>query len=154
MLDFGWPELFLIIAVAVIVIGPDEIPAVMVALGRVVRRLQYVRYAISQQFDDVMRDADLDDIRKSVNFEAKDEDGNDIEFDEAAADEEYAHVEVDEGEGEKSMTNPENAPENKKSEEISAEAKPIVSHLVELRTRLLWVIGIMVLGDNGQLRFC
>ncbi len=94
MLDFGWPELFLIIAVAVIVIGPDEIPAVMVALGRIVRRLQYVRYAISQQFDDVMRDADLDDIRKSVNFEAKDEDGNDIEFDEAAADEEYAMMDV------------------------------------------------------------
>ncbi len=95
MLDFGWPELFLIIAVAVIVIGPDEIPAVMVALGRIVRRLQYVRYAISQQFDDVMRDADLDDIRKSVNFEAKDEDGNDIEFDEAAADEEYAMMDAE-----------------------------------------------------------
>ena len=69
MLDFGWTELFLIIAVAVIVIGPKEIPVLMVALGRVVRRLQYIKYAISQQFDDVMRDADLDDIRKSVNFE-------------------------------------------------------------------------------------
>lgn len=90
MLDFGWPELFLIIAVAILVIGPDEIPVVMVTLGRVMRRLSYVRYAISQQFEDVMRDADLDDIRKSVNFEAKDEHGNDIEFDEAAADEEYA----------------------------------------------------------------
>ena len=90
MLDFGWPELFLIIAIAILVIGPDEIPVVMVTLGRVMRRLSYVRYAISQQFEDVMRDADLDDIRKSVNFEAKDEHGNDIEFDEAAADEEYA----------------------------------------------------------------
>ncbi len=69
MLDFGWTELFLIIAVAVIVVGPKEIPVLMVALGRVVRRLQYIKYAISQQFDDVMRDADLDDIRKSVNFE-------------------------------------------------------------------------------------
>ncbi len=29
---------------------------------------------------------------------------------------------------------------------INSEAKPIVSHLVELRTRLLWVIGIMVAG--------
>lgn len=90
MLDFGWPELLLIIAIAILVIGPDEIPVVMVTLGRIMRRLSYVRYAISQQFEDVMRDADLDDIRKSVNFEAKDEQGNDIEFDEAAADEEYA----------------------------------------------------------------
>lgn len=85
MLDFGWPEMFLIIAIAVIFIGPDEIPTLMVALGRLFRRFQYIKFAISQQFDDVMRDADLDDIRKSVNFEARDE-----EFDEAAADEEYA----------------------------------------------------------------
>ncbi len=69
MLDFGWLELFLIIAVAVIVIGPNEIPVLMVALGRIIRRLQYVKFAISQQFEDIMRDADLDDIRKSVNFE-------------------------------------------------------------------------------------
>ena len=90
MLDFGWPELFLIIAVAIIVIGPEEIPVVMVALGRIMRRLHYIKYTISQQFDDVMRDADLDDIRKSVNFEARDEHGKDPEFDEAAADEEYS----------------------------------------------------------------
>lgn len=90
MLDFGWPELFLIIALAVIFIGPNEIPGVMVALGRIVRRLTYVKYAISQQFDEIMREADLDDIRKSVNFEAKDDQGNPIDFDEAASDEEYA----------------------------------------------------------------
>ena len=41
------------------------------------------------------------------------------------------------------MSKPENSPE---SSEISQEAKPIVSHLVELRTRLLWVIGIMIAG--------
>ena len=102
MLDFGWPELFLIIAVAILVIGPDEIPVVMVALGRMMRRLHYIKYAISQQFDDVMRDADLDDIRKSVNFEARDDDGDEPEFDEAAADEEYAMMaENDENEGRK-----------------------------------------------------
>ncbi len=85
MLDVGWPELFMIIAVAIIVIGPDEIPALMVGLGRIVRRLQYMRFAISQQFEEMMRDADLDDIRKSVNFEAPE----DLETDEAAEDEAY-----------------------------------------------------------------
>lgn len=92
MLDFGWPELFLIVAIAIIVIGPNEIPAVMVALGRIVRRFQYIKFAISQQFDDVMRDADLDDIRKSVNFEEKPSAAEGGSFDEAAADEEYAAV--------------------------------------------------------------
>ena len=81
MLDFGFPELLLIMAVAVLVIGPQEIPAVMRMLGRIVRRLQYVRYAFSRQFEEFMEESDLDDIRKSVNFEERD-------FDEQATDEE------------------------------------------------------------------
>ncbi len=88
MLDFGFAELVVIIAVAVLVIGPAEIPAMMHGLGRIIRRLQYVRYAFSQQFEDFMRQHDLDDIRNSVNFEARDFD-EDL-FDEAAGDEEFA----------------------------------------------------------------
>lgn len=71
MLDFGWSETLVVIIVALFVIGPEDIPKVMVALGRVVRRFQYIKYAITQQFDDIMREADLDDLRKSVNFEAR-----------------------------------------------------------------------------------
>lgn len=85
MLDFGFAELLVIIALAVLVIGPKEIPALMVGLGRIVRRLQYIRYAITSQFDDFMDDAELKGLRTSVNFEAKDVDMNDI--DESEADE-------------------------------------------------------------------
>ena len=94
MLDFGWTELFLIIALAVIVIGPKEIPVLMVALGRVVRRVQYIKFAISQQFEDVMRDADLDDIRKSVNFEESYK--RDQELGEAIEDSDFDEAEADE----------------------------------------------------------
>lgn len=83
MFDIGWSELLLVIVVAVLVIGPAELPAVMRGLGRIVRRLQYVRYAFSQQFEDFMQESDLNDIRKQVNFEAKD-------FDEFRSDEEEA----------------------------------------------------------------
>ncbi len=79
MLDFSWAELFVIIVVALVVIGPKDIPQIMHALGRFVRRLQYVRFAMSQQFDDFMKDHDLEEIRKGVKPEAF--------FDEAAADE-------------------------------------------------------------------
>lgn len=81
MLDFGFAELAVIIVILVLVVGPDEIPRIMVGLGRITRRLGYVRYALSQQFEEFMRDADLEDIRRQVNFEARD-------FDEAQADEE------------------------------------------------------------------
>lgn len=82
MLDFGFPELLVIVALAVLVTGPDEIPKIMVALGRVVRRLQYIRYAFSQQFEDFMQENDLADMRNQVNFEAK-------TFNEAEEDEVY-----------------------------------------------------------------
>jgi len=95
MLDFGWPELFVIVALSVLFVGPEELPRVMVALGRLVRRLQYARYAISQQFEEIMRDADLDDIRKSVNFE----EGDTIEED-AESDEAFATMGLDKKEGE------------------------------------------------------
>lgn len=82
MLDFGFSELLLVIAIAVFVIGPEEIPKIMVTLGRITRRLAYIKYAFSQQFEDFMREADLEDIRRRVNFE-EDKRG----FDEAAHDE-------------------------------------------------------------------
>lgn len=71
MLDFGWPELIVIAAIALLVIGPRDIPKIMYGLGRLFRRLQYVRYAISQQFEDVLKDGDIDELRRGVNFEQK-----------------------------------------------------------------------------------
>ena len=59
MLDFSWAELFVIVIVALVVIGPKDIPHIMHSLGRFVRRLQYVRFAMTQQFDDFMREHDL-----------------------------------------------------------------------------------------------
>lgn len=74
MLDFGWAELLIIVAVAVFVIGPKDIPNLMYGLGRVVRRIQYIRFAVSKQFDDLMQTADLDELRRGVNFEQKRDD--------------------------------------------------------------------------------
>ena len=71
MFDIGWSELLLIAAIAILVIGPKELPVVMRTLGRLMRRLQYVRYAFSKQFEDFMETQNLDELRESVNFEAK-----------------------------------------------------------------------------------
>jgi len=74
MLDFGWVELLIIIAVGVFVIGPKDIPNIMYGLGRFLRRLQYVKYAISQQFDDILKAGDIEELRRGVNFEARESD--------------------------------------------------------------------------------
>lgn len=91
MLDFGWAELLILVAVAVFVIGPKDIPNVMYGLGRIVRRIQYVRFAISQQFDDIMNTGDMEELRKGINFEEKREKNNtdaspEEEYDESAYD--------------------------------------------------------------------
>lgn len=70
MFDFGLSELLLIAIVAVLFIGPKELPVIMAQLGRVFKRLNYMRYAISRQFDDFMRESGMDEIRNDVNFEA------------------------------------------------------------------------------------
>ncbi len=98
MLNFGWPELFIIIALTVLFVGPQDLPRVMVALGRVARRLQYARYAITRQFDEVMREADLDDIRKSVNFEQEDNPAREL-YEDAFADEDLATLGMEENKG-------------------------------------------------------
>lgn len=84
MLDFGWTELVVIMALAVLVLGPNEIPVLMRGLGNIMRRISYIKYAFTSQFEEFMREADLDDIRNSVNFETK---RRSAEFDEAEADE-------------------------------------------------------------------
>ena len=71
MLDCGWAELLIICAVAVFVIGPKDIPNIMYGLGRMMRRVQYIKYAVSQQFDELMNTGDIEELRKGVNFEAK-----------------------------------------------------------------------------------
>ncbi|MCB9983457.1 MAG: twin-arginine translocase TatA/TatE family subunit [Rhodospirillales bacterium] len=82
MLDFGWAELFLVMAVAVFAIGPKEIPGLMRGAGRLFRRFQYMKYALSQQFEDFMQ---AEGLNEAVNFEARHDGAED--FDEAAEDE-------------------------------------------------------------------
>lgn len=60
MLDFGFPELLLICAVLILVIGPKQIPEIMYNLGRIMRRLNYMRFALSRQFEDFMHDMDVE----------------------------------------------------------------------------------------------
>ncbi len=86
MINLGWPELLIIVAVAILVIGPKDLPVLMVGLGRVFKRIQYMKFALSRQFDEMMHDAGLSDLQDQVNFEAKD-------FDETAAGDE-AHAQL------------------------------------------------------------
>jgi sec-independent protein translocase protein TatB len=70
MFDVGWSEILVIVVIAVLVIGPKDIPNILYQVGRFFRRFQYMRFAMSQQFDDILRAGDIEELRKGVNFEA------------------------------------------------------------------------------------
>ncbi len=72
MLDFAWSELLVVIAVAVLVIGPNDIPKVMRSLGRLMRRVQYMKFALSQQFEDLMKETDLEELQRLHQAAMKD----------------------------------------------------------------------------------
>ena len=82
MLDFSWSEFLVVIVVAVLAVGPKQLPEVLHGLGKIFRRLQYMRYSLTRQFDDFMDQAELRDMRDPTRMIAPDL------FDEASADEE------------------------------------------------------------------
>ena len=83
MLDFSWSELMVVVVVVVLAVGPKRLPEVLHGLGRIFRRLQYMRYSLTRQFDDFMDQADLKDLRDSTRMVTPDL------FDEEKADTEY-----------------------------------------------------------------
>lgn len=56
MFDIGWAELFLIAAVALVVLGPNELPVVMRKLGRWAGALRRQAASWQAQLEDVTKD--------------------------------------------------------------------------------------------------
>jgi sec-independent protein translocase protein TatB len=66
MFDIGWSELLLIGAVALVVIGPKDLPRALRTLGQFTTKLKRMAADFQGQFNEAMREAELDDIRRSV----------------------------------------------------------------------------------------
>jgi len=64
--DIAWSELALIGAVALIVIGPKDLPRVMRSLGQWTRRARAMAAEFQRNLDEMMREAELDEIRREV----------------------------------------------------------------------------------------
>jgi len=67
MFDIGGWELGMIALVAIVVLGPDEIPGALRTFGRIVRRVRILSNDLRAQFDDLVREAELDDLRRGVD---------------------------------------------------------------------------------------
>ncbi len=67
MFDIGWGELVLIGIVALIAIGPKELPGVLRSLGQWMSKLRHMASEFQGQFQEAMREAEMQDIKKHVD---------------------------------------------------------------------------------------
>jgi sec-independent protein translocase protein TatB len=66
MFEFDAAKLILIGIVALIVIGPKELPRVLRQVGQAVAKLRHMAAEFQNQFMDAMREADLADIKEQA----------------------------------------------------------------------------------------
>jgi sec-independent protein translocase protein TatB len=66
MLDIGWQELFLIGVVALIVIGPKDLPKAMRAVAHGVRKARGLAREFQSGLDEMMREAEIDDLKRQM----------------------------------------------------------------------------------------
>src|SRR6266480_5863477 len=67
MFEIGWGELLIIGIVALIAIGPKELPGVLRTLGQWMSKLRRMASEFQSQFHEAMREAEMADLKKQVD---------------------------------------------------------------------------------------
>lgn len=67
MLDIGWSEILLIAVVAIVVIGPKDLPGALRAMGAGVARMRRMASEFQGQFNEALREANLEDVKRDLD---------------------------------------------------------------------------------------
>jgi len=67
MFDLAWGELAVIAVVALVVIGPRELPRVLRTVGQWVTKARAVAREFQSSIDEIAREADLQDVKKHID---------------------------------------------------------------------------------------
>lgn len=66
MLDLAWSEIALIAVVAIVVIGPKDLPDAIKGVAKGIQSLRRKVTEFQQQADELVREAKLDDVRNQI----------------------------------------------------------------------------------------
>jgi sec-independent protein translocase protein TatB len=66
MFDIGWSELLVIAVVAIIVVGPKDLPKLMRSIGHYAGKLRRAASDFQRQFEDAMRESEVEEVRKAI----------------------------------------------------------------------------------------
>jgi sec-independent protein translocase protein TatB len=70
MFDIGFSEILLIAVVAIIAIGPEDLPEALFRTGRFIRQVKLFFGGIRNEFSEIMHEAELQHYRKKLNESA------------------------------------------------------------------------------------
>lgn len=67
MFDVGWTEMLVVAVVMIVVVGPKDLPNMLRTFGRMTAKMRGMANDFRKQFDDALKEAELDDVKKSVD---------------------------------------------------------------------------------------
>ena len=66
MLDFSWSHILLLLFVALVVVGPKDLPRLVRILGQWMAKARRMADEFRKSFDDMARQSELDELRKEI----------------------------------------------------------------------------------------
>ncbi len=66
MFDLAWGEIAVIGLVAVLVLGPKELPQAMRTMAKVMRKMRSLTSELQGHMNEIVREAELEDVRNSI----------------------------------------------------------------------------------------
>lgn len=66
MFDFAWSHILIFLIVALVVVGPKDLPRLMRIIGQWMGKARAMADQFKRSFDDMARQAELDELRKEI----------------------------------------------------------------------------------------
>lgn len=67
MFDVGWSEMLVIAVVMIVVVGPKDLPKMLRTFGKMTAKVRGMAGDFQKQFNEALKEAELDDVKKSVD---------------------------------------------------------------------------------------
>ena len=66
MFDISWSEMAIIVLVALVVVGPKDLPKVLRTFGQFMRKARSLSREFQSGLNDMLREAELEEARKAI----------------------------------------------------------------------------------------
>ena len=67
MFEIGWTEMLVITVVMIVVVGPKDLPKMLRTIGGMAAKVRSIAGDFQRQFNEALKEAELDDVKKSVD---------------------------------------------------------------------------------------